>query len=75
MKFLTHLLLTFLLATQPAFGQTASNKLRWGDRTDSDKTLEADLGNGATNPKIQYNTTDDEWTFSNDGTAFVTLGS
>jgi len=49
--------------------------LKLGDKTDTDVTIEADIGQGTSNPVVKYNTTSDEWQFSNDGSNFQSIGS
>ena len=45
------------------------------DTTDADKVLAFAIGNGSTDPKIQYDTATSKLQFSNDGTTFEDIGS
>lgn len=76
-KFFFWVCLAFVcaLVLPQASAQVPSNTLKIGDQTDSDKTIEVNIGNGSTNPKLIYNTTDDRWQFTNDGVNVADLGS
>jgi len=65
-------LLTFVLL---GAYKVSDNVFKFGDSTSSDKTIEADIGQGATNPKIKFNTTSSAWEFSNDGATSQPFGS
>lgn len=54
---------------------TSDNDFFVGDGADTDKKIGVNIGSGATNPFIKYNTTDDVWQFSNDGTKVADFGS
>ena len=54
---------------------TSDNDFFVGDGADTDKKIGVNIGSGATNPFIKYNTTDDVWQFSNDGTTVADFGS
>ena len=58
----------------PGFDLVGDN-LKWGDGTDDNKFIEADLGLGASNPKIRYNSTDDVWQVANDGLTWSNLAT
>lgn len=68
-------LLLFLTGSAHAISQTnTGNKVLVGDRTVTDKTLEFNIGSGATNPKLKINSSTTKLQFSNDGTNFTDLG-
>lgn len=54
---------------------STDNTITFGDANDTDKTIEINLGLGANNPKIRYNTITNRFQFSNDGVTFVDFGS
>jgi hypothetical protein len=58
----------------PAF-DLIGNTVKFGDGTDGNKVIEADLGLGANNPKLRYNSTDDVWQVSNDGLTFSNMAT
>lgn len=68
--YLLGILTVFLIAWK-----TTDNLMKWGDGSLSDKTIEADIGNGSTNPKMIFNSTTGKWTFTNDGVNVKDLGS
>lgn len=51
----------------------AKKGLYVGIGKDESQIIEADLGLGANNPKIRYNSTSDRWEYSNDGTTYVEI--
>lgn len=50
------------------------NNFTVGDGTDGDKTFVFDLGLGDANPKLKYDSINNKWQYSNDGTTFVDIG-
>ena len=53
---------------------STKDTVKFGSGLDSDKTIEADF-NLSDNPKIKFDSTNDLWQFSNDGTNFSDFGS
>lgn len=47
----------------------------FGDGSGSDVVLEANVGDGANNPKLKYDNTENVWQFTNDGIDFLEFGS
>lgn len=52
---------------------TRDNNISVGDGAASDKTLSANKGSGATNPKVRFNNGSSLWDFSNDGSAYAPI--
>jgi len=55
--------------------KTTDNLIRLGDGAATNKTIEANIGSGATNPKMLFNATTNKWQFTNDGVNVVDFGS
>lgn len=53
----------------------SSDNIIFGDGTATDKEIIANIGNGSTNPRFQFDATAGAWKFSNDGAAFQAIGS
>lgn len=59
-----------------ALYKIGDNVLKLGDgQPTPDKEIVADIGAGASNPKLSYNTTSSAWEFSNDGATSQPMGS
>ena len=52
-----------------------TTNLKIGRKADENITIEADIGLGNNNPKMQYNAGTDAWQFANDGSNFFDFGS
>lgn len=75
MKFINILVLFSLLISQAVYaGVDPSNRFKFGDGTNSDKTIEANKGS-TTNPKLKYNSSTSKWQFTNDGTTFIDIAT
>lgn len=48
--------------------------LKVGDGTDNDVRIEAELGKGASNPSLKYNSTDNKWQACNEGEECKAIG-
>ncbi|MGZ6369105.1 MAG: hypothetical protein ACXWPM_00090 [Bdellovibrionota bacterium] len=53
----------------------SENKVKIGDSSAANKTIELNVGAGAANPKMQWNQASSTLQFANDGTNFKDLGS
>lgn len=78
-KIFSLILLSQLIASTAFAADTSitSDKLKLGIPTNStaDKTIEANKGAGALNPKIKWNGSTSTWQYSNDGTNYSDIGS
>jgi hypothetical protein len=65
------------IGVDPSTSQLNYNKdaVSVGNATNSLKSIVANIGNGATNPKLTWNSTANEWQFTNDGINFDSIGS
>jgi len=66
--------LTFKLA-QAADSGTSSDKFRFGNASNTDKTLEFNIGSGSGNPRIKWNSSSSQLQYSNNGSTFSPVGS
>jgi len=76
MNKIKYVLLGLLLSSAIVFGRSiVDTVLKLGDSTDSDVKIEMELGKGASNPYLNYDTTNDKFQFCNEGSGCEDMGS